>query len=101
MKFNNEQLEVDVLFPTLFWFAKIEDVDNDSLVEWIYNEQKNNKGRKHSNIGGWQSEYVNLAEPPFDQFQEIIVEATKSLQFNMYSTHYSNYWATMGPGSLS
>ena len=96
MKFNREQLEVDVLFPTLFWFTEIEDVDNHSLIEWIYNEQKNNKGRKYSNIGGWQSEYVNVAEPPFDQFQKIILESTKSLQFKKSTQGFNiTMWANI------
>jgi len=50
------------IFPTPVWFAE-PDLDNESLLEYIYAERDRSPGRDISNIGGWQSNGLDPNEP--------------------------------------
>ena len=80
------------LFPQQVAFGNIENFEEiqESIVEWMYDYKKNNKGiAKISNKGGWQSESKYVYEDKgFELFQKPIVDAIAEVSqaFKLFGT---------------
>ncbi len=80
------------LFPQQVAFGNIENFEEiqESIVEWMYDYKKNNKGiAKISNKGGWQSESKYVYEDKgFELIQKPIVDsiAEVSQAFKLFGT---------------
>ena len=49
-----------------------------SLIEWIYNYQKNTNSVDHSNRGGWQSPSNFYLDDSFSEFADYIFQNSRS-----------------------
>tara|TARA_B100000287_G_scaffold322650_1_gene306569 strand:+ start:931 stop:1617 length:687 start_codon:yes stop_codon:yes gene_type:complete len=97
------QLRTELLFPTPLWIFEDCDLDNDLIVDFIYEVQKEDpKGMSKSNIGGWQSN--NFVVPFIDktpfkdlhkQIQLNTYAAADEFGFNDYTVRLSNLWANI------
>lgn len=74
-------------------------IDNKKIEDHCYQLQKNSLGRQISNMGGWQSENLNLTDPLLDELINAIGE--KVLQLNTFlgfenvSLNISNAWVNI------
>jgi uncharacterized protein (TIGR02466 family) len=61
-QFTAQDLLADVWFPQIVWKAHLDDVDVESIKNYAYTLKENDRGRKVSNIGGWQSHDLKKSE---------------------------------------
>jgi len=87
MKNNHEFIK---LFETFVLFNKL-NLDLEKYLKYIYDIYKiDNNGRKISNFGGWQSNFLNLSDSILEPFLNEISKNSKILLEN-YSLNNRNY----------
>jgi uncharacterized protein (TIGR02466 family) len=97
-------MQLELWFPQPIWFKDYE-VDFSNAVAYVEELKKTSPGRKFSNVGGWQSEDVDLEvtpglEGPFDVIRAGVEHVVADLQqygFGMF--RLSNAWINVNKGT--
>ena len=66
------RIEHQFLFQTPLLEIKLDDVDNQKLIENAYKVKEIDKGRISSNVGGWHSNYYTLEQDGIEYFNPLI-----------------------------
>ena len=93
----------EYIFPTPYWWVELPDVDNDKMLEAIYQIEKNDPGRNRSNVGGYQTVDLSHDHPAFRDLLDHIQSVAETVCENAYKQFYEspfkisvgNYWANI------
>ena len=66
------RIEHQLLFQTPLLEIKLDDVDNQKLIENAYKVKEIDKGTVSSNVGGWHSNYYDLEQDGIEYFNPLI-----------------------------
>jgi len=91
------EIEHQLLFQTPLFQIKLNDVDNQKLIENAYKLKEIDKGRLASNVGGWHSNYYALEEDGIENFNpltEKFGDILPTLPFDppISELNYANFW---------
>jgi uncharacterized protein (TIGR02466 family) len=98
-------MNLQLWFPQPIWF-KDYDVDFSKAIEYIQKLKTSNPGRKRSNMGGWQSEDINIIEvskeleEPFNVILSGVKHVAQDLQQYGFGNFYlTNAWINVNKGT--
>jgi len=98
-------MHTELWFPTVVWSAMIHMVDNNEVKRWVYEKQKQDKGRVISNYGGWQSNDIQAGEcPAIDKLIAYLNTEIKECanQVGLPELELYNLWVNINsPGSYN
>jgi len=82
------------LFPSLISQIECEDFHSirNSLISWIYEYQKTDKGVQKSNQGGWQSDDRFYQHPTFIKFYDYMLSHIVTFSPYKHDFHLCNMW---------
>jgi len=69
-------MQHDLWFPSPVSSSILQDLDNSKIENFCLSLRKTSSGREISNLGGWQSDDLDLSEP---KLQELFFEIRKNL----------------------
>jgi uncharacterized protein (TIGR02466 family) len=93
------QVFAEKWFPSaVVWYSKLDNIDNNSIVDYVHSLMKESSGRVISNYGGWQSEERFLSEETdqeikiiFENISECLTNIAKEYSYNRVPT-ITDYW---------
>lgn len=67
------QVFVEKWFPSaLVWYSKFDNIDNNSIIDYVHSLTKESSGRVISNYGGWQSEERTPSEETNKEIKNVL-----------------------------
>ena len=92
----------EYIFPVPYWWVDI-DIDNDKILETLYEMERNDPGRNRSNVGGYQTGDLPHDHPAFGDLLANVYSIAQTVFENAYLKFYdspykvgiNNYWCNI------
>jgi uncharacterized protein (TIGR02466 family) len=92
-------MEKILLWPTLLYYFKTENIDNDKIKKIILEKERTEPTKKISNIGGWQSHENLLTENNFYEIYNFLYDCTshilKDIFIDSVNFYMINSWTNV------
>lgn len=90
-------IKENIMFFTPSYQGFLDDADNKKISEEIYDIKNNLNNRNYSNVGGWQSEDIDIFDNFFEKTE--LRSLTKKIIFNVQQVY--DLWNIRNPAKLS
>jgi len=90
------QIQTEYIFPCPIWWVDFNDLNDEELLRHCYDIEKKSPGRKMSNHGGYQSNFLSVEDKRFSVLLDAVNEAGNFI----YDNVYKRYCDVLKPGLL-